>query len=854
MLLTDDATRFRWVYFLNKKSDAIPVLKWWLSWMRNQGFQTPAFFHMDNELVTNAMKDYCLEEGIKLEPSNPDSPWQDGVSERGIRTISGLSRAAMLDSNLPIKFWADCVESTSLIMNEVPTSTPLYNDNIPGISNSIAKPSPYHVPSSAWFGTPPELLHFRKWGSPVTYHLHGSAKPDTKVHPRSRNGFFIGYNGKKIYHIWDPESDKVLTTSDVHFNEHFQDGSIQKWVSAPSPGNTQTSPTQGEDYKNNSIPAARQGRISHMVNPSSIPVAANTTATPEGLATPNLDNIPKLRYEDLQDSNIDLDPDFVWYKPAKNFEVFAFAVKKADDNSLSEPRNYKEALASDKAAEWIAAMECEIAQLMDKRSWNLVLRADLPSTTKILLGRWVYRKKLKDDGSIHYKARWVVRGDLLRGLSEDYETYSPVVDAATTKILFAVAAFHGWTIRQADAVLAFLNGRLPTPVHMIQPTGFEKGEKGTLVCEVVQALYGLTTSPRIWYDTVTAVMKRLGFRTSPYDPGLWISTTRKHLYVSAHVDDFKVVSADPKDADWVILKLMEHFEIKDLGRIKHYLGIDVTMTDDGIKLSQESYIDALLESFGMNQARPHQMPLDQGIVIDDLPDPSINVTEYQRGVGSLQYLSDKTRPDIARAASLLAEWNSKPTPKCWTSLKHVLRYLAGSRNRGIFYKKRTTDDPSDIPMPTCYTDSDWAGRLTDRRRSVGGYVFMLASGPVSWKSKKQTCTATSSNEAEYVAASEAARQATWMRRLLGDMGLYGDSLPPIPLLIDSYGAKSLVTSTMGTTRSKHIDLRYHYTREAAGLGFISISGVSSLENAADGFTKILNSGGFDRFLRLIHMK
>ena len=443
----------------------------------------------------------------------------------------------------------------------------------------------------------------------------------------------------------------------------------------------------------------------------------------------------------------------------------------------------------------------------------------------------------------------------MRDFSGEYETYSPVVDSTTTKILFAVAAYYGWTIRQSDAVLAFLNGRLPDPVYMKQPTGFEKGEKGTLVCEVVQALYGLTTSPRIWYETVSGVMTKLDFRVSLHDPGLWISRSRKHLYVSAHVDDFKIVCASPEDADWTISQFMENFEIKDLGCIKRYLGMDVTMTDAGIVLSQKSYIDALLESFGMDQARPCSTPLNPGTVIDDLPDPSINVTEFQRGVGSLQYLSDKTRPDIARAAGLLAEWNSKPTPKCWTSLKHVLHYLAGSRNRGIFYKKRTADDPPDIPMPTCYTDSDWAGTLTDRRRSVGGYVFMLASGPVSWKSKKQSCTATSSNEAEYIAASEAARQATWVRRLLGDMGLFGDDpLPPIPLLIDNNGAKSLVTSTMGTKRSKHIDLRFHYTREAVGLGVVSISGVPSLENAADGFTKILNSDGFDRFLRLTCLK
>jgi hypothetical protein len=298
MLLTDDATRYRWVFFLNKKSDALIVLKWWVKWMKNQGFQVPAFFHMDNELVTNEMKEFCLAEGIKLEPSNPDSPWQDGVSERGIRTLSGLSRAAMLDSNLPIKFWADCVESTSLVMNEVPTSTPLFNSNVPGVSNLVSKQSPYNIPSAAWFGTPPELLHFRKWGSPVTYHLHGSTKPNTKFDARARNGYFIGYNGKHIYRIWDPETDTIVTTSDVDFHENFHDGS------APS---TQI---QGGTPSNNGI--AQTGRASHLVNPSSTPVAAATTTA---------NTLPELRFKSFQESDVELDPDYMWYRPAKNFKT-----------------------------------------------------------------------------------------------------------------------------------------------------------------------------------------------------------------------------------------------------------------------------------------------------------------------------------------------------------------------------------------------------------------------------------------------------------------------------------------------------------------------------------------------------
>ncbi|OXV06764.1 hypothetical protein Egran_05469, partial [Elaphomyces granulatus] len=151
----------------------------------------------------------------------------------------------------------------------------------PGTTSLTAKPSPYSVPASAWFRTPPELLHFRKWGSPLTYHLHGSAKPEDKLSARAKKGFLIGYNGKNIYRIWDPNSDTILTSSDVKFNEQFHDGTA-------SGSQIQGGATQN----NNGI--AQTGRASHMVNPSSTPVAAATmtAGTPTDTGT-----LPQLRFE-----------------------------------------------------------------------------------------------------------------------------------------------------------------------------------------------------------------------------------------------------------------------------------------------------------------------------------------------------------------------------------------------------------------------------------------------------------------------------------------------------------------------------------------------------------------------------
>jgi hypothetical protein len=809
LVLTDDATRFRWIYFIAKKSDALGIIKWWLNWLKNRGFPTPAYFHLDNELVTNEARQMCLEEGIKLEPSNPHSPWQDGVSERAIRIILERARAILLDSKLPKKFWGDAFEFAVNLTNNMPTSTPLFN----------GERSPFSVPLSAWFKCPPELQHFRKFGSPVWYHLHGSAKPEDKLSASSKKGYLIGYNGNKIYRIWDPTKDTILTTSDVDIVEDFG-------ISA----NNVDQSFKGEDSPTKQKPI----RPFATVNPTSEPLAAVATAAASEI---NLK---------------EFDPNIQWIRPAKDYKV---CLAKIDTSGLNAnlPTTLKQAINGPEGKQWREAAEKEIQLLQAKRCWNLIRKSDIPPENKVLLGKWVFRRKINDDGTIKHKARWVVRGDMIKRKgygAEEHETYSPVVDSTTTNILFALAAHHGWHVLQADAVLAFLNGKLTKPVYMVQPTGFEEGDRGTLVCEVLQSLYGLDSSPRIWYDTLGEKMKKLGFRTSPYDAGLWISTTKDKLYVTAHVDDFKIVCQRHEDGEWLLEELGKEFELKDLGKITRYLGMDVTMTDKEIKLSQQSFTNELLERFGLQKCNPVSIPIAEGTVIDDQPDPSINITEYQSGVGSLQYLADKTRPDIARAATLLAEHNIRPTKKSLAALHHVLRYLKGTMSKGIVYKR--CEKTEDLQLPTCFSDSNWGDVHTDKRRSVSGYVFMLAGGPVSWKSRKQTCIATSSNEAEYIAASEAAKQAVWIKRLMIDMGLFDEeSCKPLVINMDNQGAHDLIKSTAVTRKSKHIDIRFHYTKDLVQNGMLAVQGIASRDNAADGFTKPLNSEFFKRFLELI---
>jgi hypothetical protein len=385
---------------------------------------------------------------------------------------------------------------------------------------------------------------------------------------------------------------------------------------------------------------------------------------------------------------------------------------------------------------------------------------------------------------------------------------------------------------------------------MRQPLGFEQGDD--LVCKLKQSLYGLTPSARIWYDTLTSYLNEIGFRVSPYDSGLFISTTRPHLYLTTHVDDFKIVAQYDEDARGVINALSTRFEIKDLGPIKHYLGTTIDANGQGIKISQSTYIDELVESFGMTDAHATKSPLDPGTLIDDQPDPTIPIREFQRGTGSLQYLATRTRPDICRAACLLAKHNSRPTRKAWTALMHTLRYLKGTRELGLNYNRSTGDTP--LGTPIAFSDSDWGGPHTDSRRSVSGFIFMLSGSPISWGSRVQTCTATSSNEAEYIAASEASREAWWIHKIMGDMQLIPPVDAPITMHMDNKGAIDLTTSTMGTKRSKHIDIRFHYTRDMVQQSIIAISQIPTNEMVADGLTKPLNQENHSRFLQQIGFK
>ena len=229
--------------------------------------------------------------------------------------------------------------------------------------------------------------------------------------------------------------------------------------------------------------------------------------------------------------------------------------------------------------------------------------------------------------------------------------------------------------------------------------------------------------------------------------------------------------------------LATRFKMKDLGKLHYCLGIAVEYDEEKkcLWMHQRQYIQSLLERYGLSQAKTSTTPADINVklVKDDGMSKPVDPVFYQSMVGSLLYAAIATRPDISQAVGAVSKFNSCAH---LTAVKRIFRYLKGTINLGLKYER--SDDSSLIG----FSDADWAGDM-DNRHSTTGNLFVMSGGAISWLSRKQTVVALSTTEAEYVALSTATQEAVWLRRLLSDIKI----TPTTP---------------------KHIDIKFHYVREA----------------------------------------
>uniref|UniRef100_A0A2N9HIT4 Integrase catalytic domain-containing protein n=1 Tax=Fagus sylvatica TaxID=28930 RepID=A0A2N9HIT4_FAGSY len=806
---------------------------------------------------------------------------QNGAAERKHRHLVQCALALLSQSKLPMSYWSYAISTAAHLINKLPT---------PNLGNQSPWETLYHVS--------PDLTHLKTFGcecfpllTPYTSH---------KLFPKTTPCVFIGYPlNTKGYYCLNPTTNRIYTSRHVLFNEtvfpslkHSNTNSADSAASANSASadswlqflllqhtcSHNTVDISPSTHESSAIPSGQCPNLTvsapdlaaPCINPTE-PNAVSVTALTDFTASstnPTEPNVPSLSTMPLPtgftdnpaptptahasplpantvpntipDNTTSTDipiPTVVShpmqtrsksgiYKPKLTYAAII-------DYAVTEPTSYT---VASKHSSWCTAMDEEFQALQKQDTWSLV---PLPSSKNVVGCKWVYKLKTHSDGTIaRYKARLVAKGFHQQHGIDFNETFSPVIKPPTVRLVLSLAVSLNWPLRQLDVKNAFLHGTLNEEVYMIQPQGYIDPIHPHYVCKLQKSIYGLKQAPRAWFESFTTQLFHLGFIASNADSSLFIYTENKIIaYLLLYVDDIVLTSNTPAFLDTLIHKLSSVFDLKDLGSLHYFLGLQITRTPSRLYINQAKYAQDLLKKHNMLDCKPASSPscpntrlsLHDG---DPLPDPHA----YRSMVGALHYLTF-TRPDISFAVHQVCQYMSTPTTIHLAAAKRILRYIRGSFNHGIEF----TPGPLSL---SGYTDADWAGDPDDRR-STSGFLVYLGHNAITWSAKKQATVSRSSTESEYRALAIASAELCWVRSLLKDLGIYLSD-PPI-LWCDNVSALAIASNPVFHARTKHIEVDFHFVRERVLRKDLVVKFVSTVDQLADIFTKSLST---HRFLEL----
>jgi hypothetical protein len=404
-----------------------------------------------------------------------------------------------------------------------------------------------------------------------------------------------------------------------------------------------------------------------------------------------------------------------------------------------------------------------------------------------------------------------------------------------------------------DVYNAFLYGSLSHLIYMEQPKGFDDGSGR--VCLLKRALYGLKQAPKEWYATLDEFLQGIGFRKSLFDEALYIRVIvgKGVMIILVYVDDLLMLASAVEVMELHKELLHKRFAMKALGPISYYLGLNVLRDRKrGLMwLGQPKFISTLLNKydFDADVSPPTPLPSDfkairEGEMVQEgsklVPvsaaglSPLLSEADrrlYQSIVGALNFAATVSRPDIAHAVSKLASMNHACRVRHLDAATRCLQYLVSTPDLSLVYHDCRAR--GSIPIKGA-SDADWGGCVLTRK-SQTGFIFMMAGGPIGWKSQKQSALATSSCQAEYIAMTSAIQEAVWLRNLAADVGI--PRLEPTPIGVDNTAVVELVDHSKYHTKTKHIQLSLEYAREQKRLGTVTIKRISTDRQPADYLTK-----------------
>ncbi|GJS36552.1 reverse transcriptase domain-containing protein [Tanacetum coccineum] len=842
-------TRFCWVFFLASKDETSGILQTFIRQIENQLSHRVKIIRSDNgtEFKNRDMLEFCGNKGIKQEYSNARTPQQNGVAERMNRTLIEAARTMLADSLLPTTFWAEAVSTACYIFNRVRVTKPQHK-------------TPYEL----LFGHKPIISYIRPFGCHVT--ILDTLSVLGKFDRKSDEGFLVGYSlNSKAYRVYNLVTKRVEVNLHVNFLEEKPNvkGVGYRWMfdidyltdsmnyipvslenQANNAGISEETNSAGTSQTPESIASEEKDEeVELIVVPSAVKIpeekdesrtTSTNSKTEETLTEPqkemkdssidSLEDNPKIQafrreLEEIAlkhlgkvpennttsthsvntgsqtvntgrlDHDDSLMPELeIFHKPETGIfdeasydeegvtdfisTVFLQKLNKVQNKSgahalLSHTQKQQRNNHKDQQHCLFACFLSQeepkkIAEALQDDSWVQAMQeellqfklqqvwvlVDLPHGMKVIGTKWVYRKKRDERGVVvRNKARLVAQGYMQEeGIDYD-EVFASVARIEAIRLFLAFASFMGFIVYQIDVKSAFLYGTIDEEVYVSQPPSFVDPDHPTKVYKVVKALYGLHQAPRAWYATLSTFLEKHGYKRGTINKTLFIRSNKKDIM------------------------LVQVFQMSSMGELAFFLGLQVKQNKGGIFISQDKYVAEILKKFDLVNVKAAITPMET----------------------KLPLTKDEEALDV------------DVTPKIshLNAVKRIFKYLKGKPNLGLWYPR---ESPFDLEA---FSDSDYGGSNLDRKSTTSGCQF-LGQRLISWQCKKQTIIATSTTEAEYVAAANCRGQ-----------------------------------NPVYHSKTKHIEIRHHFIRDCYEKKLISVEKIHTDLNVADLLTKPFDGPRFN---------
>ncbi|GJZ19957.1 retrovirus-related pol polyprotein from transposon TNT 1-94 [Tanacetum coccineum] len=746
------------------------------------------------EFVNQTLREYYEKVGISHETSVARSPQQNGVVERRNRTLIEAARTMLIYAKAPLFLWAEAVATTC------------YTQNYSMIRLRHGK-TPYEL----LHNKPPDLSYLHVFGA-LCYPTNDSENLG-KLQPKADIGIFIGYAPmKKAFRIYNRRTGRILETIHVNFDE----------LTVMASEHSSSGPALHE-----MTPATITPEVIALIDEVVAREPAVSTSTPSSSTVdqdaPSLSNsqtIPKtpppVILNDVEENNHDIEVAHMGNGPYFGVPILEIS---SDQPSLSDTIHrivHPDHQISEHNNKWTKnhPLENIIGELARPVSTRLQLHEQAlfcyydafltvvePKTYKDALTQTCWIEAMQEELNEFERPEGI----------DFVESFAPVARLEAIRIFLAFAAHMNMVVYQMDVKTAFLNGNLREEVYVSQLDGFVDKDNPNYVYKLKKALYGLKQAPHVWYDMLSSFLISQDFSKGLVDPTLFIRREGKELLlVQIYVDDIIFAASTPELCDLFAKIMCSKFKMSMMGKISFFLGLQISQSPRGIFINQSKYALESLKKYGFDSCDPVDTPMVE----------KSNLDEDKEG----------------KAA--------RPTEKHLITVKRIFRYLKGTVHRGLWYPK-----DSSIAL-TAFADADHAG-CQDTRHSTSGSIQLLGDRLVNWSSKRQKSAAISSTEAEYIALSSCYAQILWMRSQLTN---YGFGFNKIPMYCDNKSAITLCCNNVQHSRSKHIDIRFHFIKEHVENGVIKLYFVNMEYQLADIFTKALGQKRIEFLINKLGMR